>query len=89
MTRPPRGWLFGVVLTIFIFWFSGLTWDKFRNGELSSVTLAGAFIMIIALSMEAHQALTNDDYKTSKPYRIGKLLAFVGFLIAIVGERLA
>ena len=78
----------GVLLTIFIFSFSGLTWQGFRNDELSSVTLAGAFIMIIALSLNAHQALTNDDYKTAKLYRVGKRLFFVGLVISIVGDRL-
>jgi Na+/H+ antiporter NhaD/arsenite permease-like protein len=88
MARPPRGWLLGVLLTIFIFWFSGLAWEGFRNGKLSLVTSAGAFIMIVALSLNAHQALTNDDYKTAKPYRIGKRMFFVGLVISIVGDRL-
>jgi hypothetical protein len=88
MARPPKGWLWGVLVTIFIFWFAGVTWEAFRTHESSTVTIAGATIMIVALALEAHQALTNDDYKTSKPTRIGRLMFLAGLVISILGDHL-
>jgi hypothetical protein len=87
MARPPKGWLWGVLMTILVFWLSGLTWEAFRDHEASTVTIAGTIIMIVGLSLQAHEALTNDDYKTSKGDRIGRLMLLVGLAISIVGDH--
>jgi hypothetical protein len=86
--HPPRGWLWGVVVTILIAYFSATTWDGFRSGEIYNVRFAGSVIMILSLAVMAHDALTNDDYKTSKPTRIGQRFLFFGVALFVVGGRM-
>jgi hypothetical protein len=63
-------------------------WEGFRNGELSPISAAGYAIVVVALSLCAHQALTNDDYKTAKLYLIGQRLMFLGLIVYITGKNL-
>jgi len=85
--RPPRGWLYGVVLTILIFWGTGVFWESFRAHEITRVSFAGAAIMIVALVLRAHQALTNDDYNKAKETLISRrLLMPLGIFLFIIGR---
>ncbi len=88
MARPPRGWLKGVLVTILVFWYSGLTWEAFISHEISRVRLAGSIVMIVGLCLTAHQALTNDDYAKSRTTRIARYIFFVGLCISIVSSNL-
>jgi hypothetical protein len=56
--RPPKGWLYGVLLTILIFWGSGVYWEGFRAHEMTPVSAPGAVLVILAMVLRAHQALT-------------------------------
>lgn len=85
--RPPRGWLKGVLVTMLVFWYSGITWQAFLTGE-RPVKTAGMAITIVAAAIIAHQALTNDDYKTSRATRVGNLLLLLGVIVFIVGDRI-
>jgi hypothetical protein len=87
--RPPRGWLTGVLLTILIFWISGLTWDGFRAHEIPPVKLAGGLIILLSMALIAHQALTNDSYRTAKATLIAqRLLMPLGVILFILGSHL-
>lgn len=88
VARPPRGWLKGVLLTIFVFWYSGLTWESFTEHEISTLRLIGAFVMIVGLALTAHQALTNDGYRTSRSTRIGHLLILGGVAVSVVATTI-
>lgn len=85
--RPPRGWLYGVVLTILIFWFAGVLWQSFLERE-SPAKVVGGCIMLVATALNAQQALTNDDYKTSKWTRAASILLLVGVIVFVVGSHL-
>ena len=63
---PPRGWLYGFLLTITAFWFSGVTWEAFRNHEIGALRLTGAVILLISGVLIAYEALTTNDYRTAK-----------------------
>ena len=86
--RLPRGWLYGVLLTILVFWFSGVSWEAFRNQELTTIAWAGALVMQLSQSVHAYQALTNDGYKTSKATLISKRVFFLGVVLFIVGHHI-
>jgi len=87
--RPPRGWLYGLLLTILAFWFSGVIWDAFLNHEMPPVKLAGAVITLFSGLLLAYQALTNDDYKTAKPTLIARrLLMPLGLILFVIGSHL-
>jgi undecaprenyl pyrophosphate phosphatase UppP len=88
MSRPPRGWLKGVLVTIFVFWYSGVTWEAFTSHQISEVRLAGSIVMIGGLCVIAHQALTNDDYRTSKATRVANYIFFVGLVTSLAGAHL-
>lgn len=83
--RPPRGWLWGVIMTILIAYFSATTWDAFRTHEINALKFSGAVIMILSLVLMAHQALTNNDYKTSKATLIGQRFLFLGVALFVIG----
>ena len=85
---PPRGWFYGFVLAISAFWFSGLTWEAFRNHEIGAVKLTGAVILLISGGLIAYEALTDNDYKTAKATLIARriLLPLGGALIIIGGH---
>jgi Na+/H+ antiporter NhaD/arsenite permease-like protein len=86
--RPPKGWLVGVVLTILIIWAVGVFWESFWAHEISRVSLAGAAIMILGAVLRAHQALTNNDYRTAKETIIARrYLLPLGIFIYIVGRQ--
>jgi len=87
--RPPKGWLYGVLLTILIFWISGVFWESFRAHEITPVSLAGGVICILALVLRAHQALTNDDYNKAKETLISRrLLLPLGMILYLLGRHL-
>jgi hypothetical protein len=87
--RPPRGWLYGVVLTILIFWGSGVFWEGFRAHEMSPVSAVGAVFIVLALVLRAHQALTNNDYEKAKESLIARrLLMPLGIILFIIGRHL-
>jgi hypothetical protein len=88
MAAPPRGWLKGVLLTIVVFWYSGVMWEAFTAHEISPLRLAGGGILIVGLALTAHQALTNDDYRTSNATRIGRVLIFLGVTVSVVAAGL-
>ena len=81
--RPPRGWLYGIVLTIFIFWYSGVLWQAFREGERHG-KIAGGVVMLAASVLTAHDALTNDAYRTSRIHRVSKVMFFIGLVVFVV-----
>jgi hypothetical protein len=84
---PPRGWLYGFLLAIFAFWFSGLTWEAFRNHEIGAVSFTGGVILLISGALIAYEALTDDNYKIAKATLIARriLLPLGGALIIIGG----
>jgi hypothetical protein len=84
--RPPRGWLYGVLLTILIIWVTGVFWEGFRAHEISPLRFAGGAITILAMVLRAHQALTNDAYRTAKETLIARrLLLPLGLILYILG----
>jgi hypothetical protein len=86
--RPPRGWLYGFLLAIFTFWFSSVIWGAFRAHELSAVHLAGDVMILVAVGLIAFQALTNDDYKTSKVNLVARrLLIPLGIILILLGTH--
>ena len=88
MARPPRGWLLGVLVTSLVFWYSGVLWEGYTAHEISPLMLAGGGILIVGLALRAQQALTNDDYKTSKATRISRVLIFLGVTVSVVAATL-
>jgi hypothetical protein len=87
--RPPKGWLYGVVLTILIFWGSGVYWEGFRAHEMSPVSSVGAVFVLLATVLRAHQALTNDDYNKAKETLIARrVLLPLGIILFIIGRHL-
>ncbi len=84
VARPPRGWLYGVLLTIFVFWFAGILWQSYSGGE-SRTKIVGGIVILLASAMSAHQALTNDEYRTSNLTRVSKVLLLLGIVIFVVG----
>jgi hypothetical protein len=85
--RPPKGWLVGVVLTILIIWVTGVFWQSFRAHEITPVSSAGAAIMILGAVLRAHQALTNNDYRTAKETLISRrVLMPLGIFLFIIGR---
>jgi hypothetical protein len=87
--RLPRGWLYGVVLTILIFWLSGVYWETFEAHDLSPVSSVGAVFVILALVLRAHQALTNDDYNKAKETLIARrVLLPLGIILFFIGRHL-
>ena len=87
--RPPKGWLWGVVVTILIAFFSASTWDAFRTHEINRLRFSGAVIMILSLAVMAQQAFTSDDYKTSKATLIGQRFMFLGVVLFVIGGLMA
>ena len=86
--RPSRGWLYGFLLAIFTFWFSSVIWGAFRAHELSAVHLAGDVMILVGGGVIAYQALTNDDYKTSKLNLVARrLLIPLGIILVLLGDR--
>jgi hypothetical protein len=83
--RPPRGWLYGVLLTILVFWTSGVAWDAFRSHEITTVKFVGMVIMVMALALRAHEALTNDEYKTSRATLIARRSFHLGVIVFLLG----
>lgn len=84
--RPPRGWLYGVLLTILILWVSGVFWDSFRAQEIGPVRFAGGVVCILALILIAHQALTNDGASTSKETLVARrFLIPLGMILYLLG----
>ena len=87
--RPPKGWLYGVLLTILVFWGSGVYWEGFRAHEMSTVSSVGAALLVLGTVLLAHQAFTNDDYKTAKETLIARrVLLPLGVILFIVGRHL-
>ncbi len=87
--RPPRGWLYGVVLTILIFWGTGVYWHAFRAHEMSPVSSAGAVLIVLGMVLRAHQALTNDDYNKAPETLIARrVLLPLGILLFVIGRHL-
>ena len=83
---PPRGWLYGFLLAISAFWFSGVTCEAFRNHEIGAMRLIGALILLISMVMIAYQALTDSNYKTAKTTLIARrLLLPLGLALIIIG----
>lgn len=86
---PPRGWLYGFLLAISAFWFSGVTWDAFRNHEIGPVRFIGAVILLISMVLIAYEALTETNYKTAKATLIARrLLLPLGLALIIIGGHL-
>ena len=85
--RPPRGWLKGVIVTILIFWYSGLTWQAFQSRK-PPLGIVGMVITILGAVMIAQQALTNDGYRTSTWTRLGNVLLLLGMIVFFVGSHL-
>jgi hypothetical protein len=85
--RPPRYWLKGVLLTIFVFWYSGVIWQSFVDGE-ARVKILGGVLMLVSCALIAHQALTIDDYRASKWTRVANVLFFLGLVLFVVGGHL-
>jgi hypothetical protein len=86
---PPRGWLYGFLLAITSFGFSGMTWEAFRNHEIGAVKFTGFVILLISGSLIAYEALTNDDYRADKATLIARrLLLPLGLALAIIGGHL-
>ena len=81
--RPPRGWLYGVLIAIFVFWYSGVLWGAFQQGERPG-KLVGGVVMLVASALTAHDALTNDAYRTSRISRVTKVMFLVGLIVYIV-----
>ena len=81
--RPPRGWLYGVLLTIFVFLYSGVLWQAFQQGERRG-KLAGGAVMLIAGALTAYDALTNDGYRTSRVSRVTKVMFLLGLIVYLV-----
>ena len=73
------------VTIILIAFFSATTWNAFRAQEINNLRFSGAVIMILALAVMAHQALTNDDYRTSKATLIGQRFMFFGVILFVIG----
>lgn len=87
--RPPKGWLYGVLLTILIVWLSGVYWKGFTTHEMSTVSSVGAAFVVLATVLLAHQALTNDDYKTAKETLIARrVLLPLGVILFVIGRHL-
>ena len=82
-TRITRGWLFGVLLTIFVFWFAGILRQSYSEGE-SRTKIVGGIVILLASAMSAYQALTNDEYRTSTLTRVSKVLLLLGIVIFVV-----
>jgi hypothetical protein len=88
-TPPPRGWLYGFLLTITTFWSSGVFWDAWRDHRMGPVKLAGSVILLISIVLIAYEALTNDDYKTARVTIIARrLLLPLGGILFIIGSHL-
>lgn len=81
--RPPRGWLYGVLLTIFVFWYSGVLWQSFQEGE-RRWKIVGGVVILIASGLTAYDALTNDAYRTSRVSRVTKFMFLVGLIVYLV-----
>jgi hypothetical protein len=77
--------LWGVFVTILVAVFSATTWAAFRNQEINNLRFSGAVIMILSLAVMAQEALTNDDYKTSKATIIGQRFMFLGVALFVIG----
>ena len=81
--RPPRGWFYGVLLTIFVFWYSGVLWEAFQEGERRGKLVGGA-VMLVAGALTAYDALTNDGYRTSRLSRVTKVMFLLGLIVYLV-----
>jgi TRAP-type C4-dicarboxylate transport system permease large subunit len=83
---PPKGWLYGFLLAISAFWFSGFTWEAFRNHEIGAVRFTGGVILLISGALIAYEALTDDNYKTAKATLIARrLLLPLALALIIIG----
>jgi Na+/H+ antiporter NhaD/arsenite permease-like protein len=87
LARPPRGWLYGVLLTIFVFWYSGVLWQSFKQGE-PRLEILGGVAMLVSIALTAQQALTNDNYKISGWVRVANVLFLLGLIVFVVGGHL-
>ena len=86
---PPRGWLYGFLLTITAFLLSSAAWEAFRNHEIGTVRFTGDVMVLISMVMIAYEALTNNDYRTAKATLVARrLLLPLGLALAIIGGRL-
>jgi hypothetical protein len=86
--RPPRGWLYGILLTILTFWLSGVFWDGFRAHEMSQESSVGVGFILIANVLLAYQALTNDDYKKARGTLIARrVLMPLGVMLFVFGRQ--
>ena len=63
--RPPRGWLYGVLLTLIVYWYSAILWQAYNRGE-ARTKIAGGIIILLSAVVAAHQAFTRDDYRITK-----------------------
>ena len=78
--------MYGVLLTILIMWVTGVFWESFRAHEIGTVRFAGGVISILALALRAHEALTNDGYRTSKGTFIARRVIMpLGIIIYLLG----
>jgi hypothetical protein len=84
--KPPRGWLYGVLLTIVVFWYSGVLWQGYKEGE-ASAKIGGGIVILLATVILAHQALTRDDYRITKWTRVSRVLLLIGVLISVFGSK--
>ena len=77
--RPPRGWLYGVLLTIFTFWYSGVLWQAFQEGE-RRWRIAGGVVMLVATGLTAYDAQRLKQMALSLPEGQVASYAIVGAL---------
>jgi len=86
---PPKGWLYGFLLAISIFWFSGVTWEAFRNHEIGALRFTGGVTLLISGALIAYEALTDNNYKTAKATLVARrLLLPLGLALIIIGGHL-
>jgi predicted membrane channel-forming protein YqfA (hemolysin III family) len=87
--RPPKGWLYGVLLTIVIAWGSGVFWKAFKAHEMSPVSSVGAVFLVLGAVLLAQQAFTNDDYNKSRgTVLVRRVLLPLGGILFLIGKHL-
>lgn len=50
--------------------------------------LVGGVIILASCALTAQQALTNDEYRTSKLTRLSNTLFLIGIIVFVVGSEL-